>query len=161
MPAPELPPLPDDIVEMFNARRAGFNEGIGLTFVSIAYDELCAEVPVGPHLHQPYGLVHGGVYSTIVETLASAGAAINAMPSGYDVVGLENATSFLSAVREGTLHARGVPLFRGKRSQVWEVTVASDDGRVAAKGRVRMLCLEAGSNVAGETVTVKTGQNRQ
>lgn len=157
MPRPERPPLPDNIVELINARRGGFNEGLGLRFVHIAYDEIRAEIPVGPHLHQPYGLVHGGVYASIVETLASTGAAVNARPLGYHTVGLENSTSFLRAVREGTLQARAVPLTRGRRTQVWEVTVTGDDGRVAATGRVRMICLEVGAEVAGETVDIKTG----
>lgn len=156
MPTTDLPDLPDDIIAVFNARRGGFNEGLGLIFVHITRDELRAEIPVGPHLHQPYGLVHGGVHAAVVETIASAGAAINALP-GYTVVGLENSTSFLRAVRDGTLHARGVPLTRGRRSQVWEVTIAGDGGRTVATGRVRMLCLEPGSSVAGETVAVKAG----
>jgi uncharacterized protein (TIGR00369 family) len=155
MSAPALPPLPDDIVATLNAGRGGFNQGLGLTLVHIAYDEVRAEVPIGPHLYQPYGVVHGGVYSSIIETLASVGAAVNAGPRGYDVVGLENSTSFLRAVRTGTLHARAIPLTRGRRSHVWEVTVSGDDGRVAATGRVRMICLEKGATLAGETVAVK------
>jgi len=157
MPRPELPALPDDIVDRINARRGGFNEGLGLMFVHISYTEVRAEIPVGPHLHQPYGLVHGGVYSSIVETLASTGAAMNAAAVGSSTVGLENSTSFLRAVREGTLHAKATPLTRGRRTQVWQVTITDDDDRVAATGRVRMICLEAGASVAGETVAIKTG----
>ncbi len=152
----ELPPLPDDIVESINARRGGFNETIGLEFVSIRYDEIVAEIPVTAKLQQPYGIVHGGVYCTIVETLASTGAALNAMPLGYHAVGLENNTSFLHAVREGRLRAVATPVTRGRRSQVWSVSITNEQGRAVATGRVRMLCLEQGARVAGETVGVKT-----
>lgn len=156
MPAPTLPPLPDNILDLMNASRGGFGEGLGLRFVHISYMEVRAEIPVGPHLHQPYGLVHGGVYSSIIETLASTGAAMNAGATGMTTVGLENSTSFLRAVRDGTLHAKAFPLARGRRTQVWEATVTDDDGEVAATGRVRMICLEPGASVAREKVAIKT-----
>lgn len=148
----ELPPLPDDIVETLNARRGGFNQTMGLTFTAASYDEVRAEVPVHEGLHQPYGLVHGGVYSAIAETLASVGAGIISLARGRSVVGLENHTTFLRAVREGTLRARATPLTRGRRSQVWEVAIEGDDGALAATARVRVLCLESGAAVAGKEV---------
>ncbi|MCA9683326.1 MAG: hotdog fold thioesterase, partial [Myxococcales bacterium] len=82
MPAPTRPPLPADIVEHFNALRGGFNSALGLRFIAIDYDEIRAEITVTPALHQPYGLVHGGVYAAMIETLASCGAAINIMAQG-------------------------------------------------------------------------------
>lgn len=145
-----------DVVTMLNAARGGFEVAIGLVFTRASLDEVSCEVPVGPHLVQPYGLVHGGVYSSIVETLASVGAALFAMPKGQTTVGLENTTSFLRAVRSGTLIGVARPLHRGRATQVWEVEVRGDDGKLAATGRVRMLCLEPGAQVAGETVAVKS-----
>ena len=152
----ETPPpeLPENVVEVLNATLGGLNTLIGLRFTSATVDQVCAEVPVRPEILQPYGLVHGGIYSTMIETLASVGAAINAMPKGQSTVGLENTTSFLRAVREGTLHGRAVPLTRGRRTHVWEVTIRDDDDRVVATGRVRMLCLEEGSAIAGKTVAL-------
>ena len=140
---------------MLNAQRGGFNVALGLVFTQASTDEAHCEVPVGPHLTQPYGLVHGGVYSSIVETLASVGAAIYGMPLGLAPVGLENTTSFLRAVRSGTLIGTARPLHRGRATQVWQVEVHGDDGKLAATGRVRMLCLEAGATVAGEVVARK------
>lgn len=148
--------MPDsDAVTMLNAARGGFEVSIGLVFTRASADEVACEVPVGPNLLQPYGLVHGGVYATIVETLASVGAALFAMPKGQSTVGLENTTSFLRAVRSGKLLGTARPLHRGRATQVWEVEVRGEDGKLAATGRVRMLCLEAGSTVAGETVGMK------
>jgi 1,4-dihydroxy-2-naphthoyl-CoA hydrolase len=154
----ELPPLSEDTLDQLNAMRGGFNELIDLTFVSVSYDEVVGQVVVGPRLHQPYGLVHGGVYATMIETLASVGAALNAMPLGRSAVGLENDTSFLRAVRGGTLTGRATPLRRGRRTQVWEVTVHDDGGRLAARGQVRMLCLLKEESVAGETVDITVGR---
>lgn len=146
--------LPENVVEVLNATRGGFNTLIGLRFTSAKFDEVRAEVPVRPEILQPYGLVHGGIYSTMIETLASVGAAMNAMPRGQSTVGLENTTSFLKAVRKGTLHGQAVPLTRGRRTQVWEVSIRDDDDRIVATGRVRMLCLEQGSAIAGQTVAL-------
>jgi uncharacterized protein (TIGR00369 family) len=109
---------------------------------------------VTPHLTQPYGIVHGGVYCSIVETLASSGAAINALARNQTTVGLENSTSFLRAIRGGTLVGTARPLHRGRQTHVWEVTITDDAGRIAATGRVRMICLEAGAAIAGETVAI-------
>ena len=145
-----------DVLQMLNAARGGFELALGMTFTRASGDEVELEVPVRPELLQPYGLVHGGVYSSIIESAASVGAALFAMRSGQTTVGLENTTSFLRAVRSGKLVAVAKPLHRGRQTQVWEVEVRSDEGKLAATGRVRMLCLEAGAAVAGETVGIKT-----
>ena len=106
---PEMPTeVPENVVEILNATRGGFNTLIGLTFTSATFDEVLGEITVRPEILQPYGLVHGGIYSTMIETLASVGAAMNAMPKGQTAVGLENTTSFLKAVREGILFGRAV-----------------------------------------------------
>jgi 1,4-dihydroxy-2-naphthoyl-CoA hydrolase len=146
-----------DPVTMLNAARGGFEVAIGLTFLRASADEVECEVPVTAQLMQPYGLVHGGVYAAIIETIASVGAAMVAMPRGQTAVGLENTTSFLRAVRSGKLIGIARPLHRGRATQVWEAEIRGDDGKVAATGRVRMLCLEPGAKIAGETVALKSG----
>jgi uncharacterized protein (TIGR00369 family) len=94
--------------------------------------------------------VHGGVYSGFVETVASLGAGLSAGARGQTAVGLENHTSFLRAVRTGTLRATARPLTRGRRTQVWEASIVDDEGRVAATGRVRLLCIEPDAELAGK-----------
>jgi len=144
-----------DLVALLNGHRGGFEKTLGLVFTRVSDDELACEVPVTPSLTQPYGIVHGGVYASMIETLASAGAAIHAMKHGRSTVGLENTTSFLHAVRGGTLTATATPLHRGRQTHVWQVEVRDDTGRLAATGRVRMICLEPGAQVAGEKLAVK------
>jgi 1,4-dihydroxy-2-naphthoyl-CoA hydrolase len=113
-----------------------------------------AELTVGPEHLQGYGIVHGGVHSGLIETLASIGAALYAMPRGQSVVGLENTTSFIRAVRAGAkLHAVSTPITRGRRTQVWEARVLDEEEKVVATGRVRLLCLEADQQLAGQQVT--------
>jgi len=145
----------EEILSTLNANLDGWNAAMGLRFVRATPDEIAAELDIGPTHRQPYGLVHGGVYSGIIETVTSVGAALDAMSRGQSVVGLENHTSFLHAAREGKLRVTARPLTRGRRTQVWEGTVTDEARRVVATGRVRLICLEAGSAVAGETVQLK------
>ena len=128
---------------------------MGIHFVVATGDEVVAEMEIAADHHQAYGIVHGGVHSGLIETVASVGAALAALPRGQSVVGLENHTSFLNAAREGKLRANARPLMRGRRTQVWEAIVTGAEGRTLASGRVRFLALDAGSSLAGETVTVK------
>lgn len=150
-----LPPLPANIVNELNTMRGGFNTALGLVFVRADYDEVVADIELGPQHHQPYGLVHGGVYAAMVETLASVGAALNLLAIGRHTVGLDNNTTFLKAVRAGTLRGTARPLSRGRRTHVWEVAITCE-GELVASGRVRMLAIEQGATVAGEVVEVKS-----
>lgn len=145
----------EDLAPLLNARRDGWNTAMDLRFVRATRDEVVAEWTVGPQHLQAYGIVHGGVHAGVVETLASVGAALDAAARGQSVVGLENQTSFLRAVREGTLRAVARPLARGRRTQVWEATITDAEGRAVATGRVRLLALDADAVVAGETVAMK------
>lgn len=128
---------------------------MGVHFVRATADEVTAEIEIGPQHRQAYGIVHGGVYSGLIETVSSVGAALWAGKTGQTVVGLENHTSFLHATREGKLSVTARPLMRGRRTQVWEATVTDIKGRTVAAGKVRLLALDAGAALAGETVKVK------
>jgi uncharacterized protein (TIGR00369 family) len=153
---PGLTASPDgNFAASLNAVRGGWNKAMGIHFVVATGDEVIAELEIAAHHHQAYGIVHGGVHSGLIETVTSVGAALAALPRNQSVVGIENHTSFLNAVREGKLLATARPLMRGRRTQVWEATVTDDEGRSVASGRVRFLALEAGSFLAGETVKVK------
>ncbi|MEZ4448203.1 MAG: PaaI family thioesterase [Nannocystaceae bacterium] len=152
---PSLLPEGADLVAYLNDHAGGYVRAMGLRFTRIDEDEVVCEVPVGPHLEQPYGIVHGGVYSTIAETCASVGAGVWALRRGRTVVGLENSTSFIRAVRSGVLHGVGRPLHRGRATHVWDIVITDDEGRTAATGRVRMMCLDPGATIAGETVEIR------
>jgi 1,4-dihydroxy-2-naphthoyl-CoA hydrolase len=87
--------------------------------------------------------VHGGVHCGVIETLASIGAAMVAHPRGQRVVGLENHTSFVRAVRSGKLHGLAKPVTRGRTTQVWEAWIRDEAGQLVAQGSVRLLCVDA------------------
>ncbi len=137
------------------AHQGTFAGDIGLVVESATRDAVTAKLEVTSRHKQPQGIVHGGVYTTIVESLASVGAAIDAMAKGKVVVGLENHTSFVRAVREGTLHATATPITRGRRSQLWDVVIRNDAGEIASTGRVRLLVLEPDASVAGSALATR------
>ena len=122
--------------------REGWIAEIGLRVVEAAPDRLVGEYEITPKQHQAYGIAHGGVHSSVVETLASMGAAIWAEPRGLTVAGLENSTSFLRAVRSGRLRATATPLAQGRTTQVWDVAIEDEQGRPVAAGRVRLVSLD-------------------
>jgi uncharacterized protein (TIGR00369 family) len=142
--------MPEDFAERLNASPEGWVHAMDVRFVSATADEVRAEWDVQPQHLQGYGLVHGGVHAGVVETLCSVGAHLYGLPLNLSVVGLENHTSFLRAVRSGRLKATARPLQRGRRTQVWETVVTDSDDRAVAIGRVRLLCLETDAALAGE-----------
>jgi uncharacterized protein (TIGR00369 family) len=145
--------MSEDFSERMNELRGGWPETMGITITRATADEVKGELTVGPQHLQPYGVVHGGVHCGLIETLASVGAALFALPRGQSVVGLENSTSFVRAVRAGAkLHAISTPITRGRTTQVWEATIFDEEDRIVATGRVRLLCLDPDRPLAGEQV---------
>lgn len=128
--------------EAFRTATAPFVDLVGIEWDELSRDRVAAHVDVGEHLHQPYGIVHGGVYATIVETLGSVGAAIHVLDQGKLVVGVSNATDFLRAHREGRLTAVGTPLHAGRLQHLWQVVITREDGKVVARGQVRLQVLD-------------------
>ena len=147
--------FPENVVNLINERLGGYNNVIGLRFVEASPDRFVAEWEIDERHLQPYGLVHGGVYAGMIESLCSTGAALSVWNEGKSTVGLENTTAFLRAVRSGTLRGTARPLARGRRSHVWEAEIKDDRDRLVASGRVRHMVLDPGAEADGETVTLE------
>jgi len=145
--------VPVDYAKELNAMPEGWLEAMGVTITLATADEVRAELTVGPQHLQGYGIVHGGVHCGLIESLASIGAALYALPRQQSVVVLENNTSFIRAVRAGErLRAVSTPVTRGLKTQVWDAKVIDSDDKVVATGRVRLLCLDKEEALAGEQV---------
>jgi len=127
--------------EMEIGAKDGFNNVLGTEFVDVSPDRVELRCKIKPHLHQPYGIVHGGVYCSLVETAASVGAAMWFGERG-NVVGVANHTNFIRATRDGALTVTALPVQRGRRQQLWQVDITDDDGRLVARGEVRLANLE-------------------
>jgi uncharacterized protein (TIGR00369 family) len=124
------------------ATRRGWTEGLDFELLVMTREEVVVEWSVDERQLQPQGIVHGGVYSSVVETCCSVGALL-AAPKGKVVVGVENHTSFIRPVREGRLRARAIPLHAGQRAQLWECNIVDPAQRLVATGRLRVLCVDA------------------
>jgi len=143
----------EEFSEQLNAIPEGWVQAMGMTITHATKDEVRAELTVGLQHLQGYGIVHGGVHCGIIETLSSMGAYLFARELGKHVVGLENNTSFIRAVRAGAkLHAVATPVTRGRQTQVWQAQVLDEQDRLVATGRVRLLCLDESQALAGEKV---------
>lgn len=119
----------------------GFVALLGLEFDEVGSERVVIRWRVRPELHQPYGIQHGGVYSSVVETAASVGGALWLGDRGQ-VVGVSNQTDFLRAVRDGELTAVGVPVHRGRSQQLWQVRITDTETRLVARGQVRLQNLQ-------------------
>ena len=95
-----------------------------------------ARVPVEKHVTQPLGLVHGGVYASIAEALASLGTNIGVVPRGSVGLGMSNHSTFLRPISKGTVHAVARRRHRGRTTWVWDVEMTDDDDRLCAVSRV-------------------------
>ena len=117
--------------------RGSFVEFLGLELTETTPDRVSATWAVRPDLHQPFGILHGGVHCSVVETLASIGGALWMGERGQ-VVGVNNSTDFLRATRDGGLFSTGTPVHRGRSQQLWLVETIDDEGRMVARGQVRL-----------------------
>ena len=119
---------------------AGFERLIGIELDDIGPDRVSAHLEVVDHHKQPYGIVHGGVYCSIVETLCSIGAALWALEQGIQaVVGVSNSTDFLRSVQDGRIEATATPVHRGRSQQLWQVEITrAADGKPVTRGQVRL-----------------------
>ncbi len=122
--------------EQINAALTGFDRLYGLELVAVGEDEVSARVPVREELKQPAGLVHGGVYAAVAESLASLATALGVVREGSTAMGLSNSTSFLRPITEGTVHARATRIHRGRTTWVWDVRFSDDAERTCAVTRM-------------------------
>jgi uncharacterized protein (TIGR00369 family) len=122
--------------EQLNEFIVGFDRLYGLELVDFSDSEVSARVELREDLKQPMGLLHGGVYASIAESLASLATALGVLDRGEMAMGLSNSTSFLRPVTEGAVHAHATRLHRGRTTWVWDVTFSDDEGRTCAVTRM-------------------------
>jgi 1,4-dihydroxy-2-naphthoyl-CoA hydrolase len=122
--------------EQLNEAIQGFDRLYGLKLLSVSETEVSGQLAVRDEVKQPAGLVHGGVYASIAESLASMATHVAVAAGGEMAMGLSNSTSFLRPVTEGTVHAHGTRLHRGRTTWVWDVLFTDDQGRSCAVTRM-------------------------
>jgi uncharacterized protein (TIGR00369 family) len=127
-------PLPSP--EIIAGALRGFDRLYGLELLEVSDTDVRGRVTVRDELKQPAGLVHGGVYAAMAESLTSLATALAVMEGGDMAMGLSNNTSFLRPVIEGTVHAHGTRLHRGRTTWVWDVRFSDDADRTCALTRM-------------------------
>ena len=113
-----------------------FDALYGLEILEVSDDLVRAQVLVRDEIKQPMGLVHGGVFASIAESIASMGTWYAVHADGRSAQGLSNQTSFLRPILAGTIHAVARRRHRGRTTWVWEVEITDDHGRLCALVRM-------------------------
>lgn len=124
-------------VDLTDASR--FVAASGLVIEDLSGSKVSGHVDLGVDHHTPWGVVHGGVYATIVETAASVGASAAVADRGEFAVGVHNATDFLRPATECRASVAAEPLHQGRTQQLWQVIITDDaTGKTLARGQVRL-----------------------
>jgi 1,4-dihydroxy-2-naphthoyl-CoA hydrolase len=131
-----------DAQPLHNEPLPGFDGHYGLQILQADGNAVRGRLEVGPQHLQPAGIVHGGVYAAMTESLASTGTWFG-VGEGKFVAGMSNLTTFLRPIREGTIHADGAPLHSGRTTWVWDVRITDDEGRTCATSRVTIAVRDA------------------
>jgi 1,4-dihydroxy-2-naphthoyl-CoA hydrolase len=114
----------------------GLDGLLGLELLAMTDEFASGQVAVRDELKQPAGLVHGGVYASIAESLASVATHMAVLGEGKVAMGLSNQTSFLRPITDGTIHAEATRKHRGRGTWVWEVEISDDQGRLCVLTRM-------------------------
>jgi uncharacterized protein (TIGR00369 family) len=122
--------------EQINGALRGFDRLYGLELLACSDTEVLARVTVREELKQPAGLVHGGVYASMAESMASLATALGVLERGEMATGLSNSTSFLRPVTKGVVHAQATRVHRGRTTWVWDVRFSDDADRTCAVTRM-------------------------
>ena len=136
MPSLDAAPLDD---------ASAFLRAAGLIFDEITATRVTGHLVLGRDHHTPWGIVHGGVYTTAIESAASVGASTAVRDQGQVAVGLTNTTHFLRAVTAGRVNVEATALSQGRTQQLWRVDITDESGRLVAHGELRL------QNVAGQS----------
>jgi 1,4-dihydroxy-2-naphthoyl-CoA hydrolase len=115
---------------------SGFAEEIGTEWIDFDPDNARAKIEVERRHLQPYGIVHGGVYATLAESICSAATYNAVREDGMVAMGQSNDTTFLRPIGEGTITATARTRHRGRTTWVWDVEISDDEGRVCALSRM-------------------------
>jgi uncharacterized protein (TIGR00369 family) len=129
---------------MHPARGSELMELLDLQFDEITATRVSGSVAADERHHQPWGIVHGGLYTAVIETFATTGAFEAVKDRGRQAVGVSNATDFLRRHRTGSLQVVAVPIQQGRTQQLWQVEIRRpEDDKLVARGQVRLQNIDA------------------
>ena len=122
---------------------------LGIVYTAVGEDYLAATMPVGPSVHQPMGILHGGASAALAESVGSAGSALLLDLATHYPVGLELSINHIRSLRTGTVHARAEIVHQGRSTHLWNIMIQDDADRQVAWARLSMMILPRSSDAAG------------
>lgn len=111
---------------------------VGIEITEVGSDYLCGKMPVDKRTHQPMGLLHGGASVVLAETLGSIAATLAVDTKQYYCVGLEINANHVRSVKEGFVYGKATPLHIGRSTQVWQININNEEGRLVCTSRITM-----------------------
>jgi len=123
----------------------GVHHQLGITAVELTPERVVLTLPVGPKVHQPHGILHGGVSVVVAESAASCAGSLNVGPDKA-VVGIEVSASHLRSISEGTLTATAIPIRIGRAIQVWRIELVDQDGRAICDAKCTLAVIDRPSS---------------
>ena len=130
--------MTNEVPDVDLASSSRFTAATGFVPDEMTGTRVTGVVDLGPDQHTPWGVVHGGVYCAVVESAASIGASAAVADRGQFAVGVNNNTDFLRPMISGRLDVVAEPIQQGRTLQLWLVTLTRDDGKLVARGHVRL-----------------------
>jgi len=120
------------------AEAGAFLRAAGLVVDQVTAVRITGHLELSAEHHTPWGIVHGGVYATAIESAASIGASTAVRDQGQVAVGLTNTTHFLRPMTAGRVDVVAVALNQGRTQQLWQVDITDESGRLIAHGELRL-----------------------
>jgi 1,4-dihydroxy-2-naphthoyl-CoA hydrolase len=124
--------------DLDRARAGAFLSTLAVEYESITTTNIVAYVEATADHHTPWGIVHGGYYAAVIETVASVGASYAVLSNGQFSVGVNNQTDFLRPFVAGRLNIQGTAISQGRNLQLWLIELTNTDGKLIARGQVRL-----------------------
>lgn len=121
----------EELLHKFNERpRTTLMDTLQIRYTDVGPDFLVAEMPVGPHVHQPYGVLHGGATAALAESVGSAASALHIDRETQQVYGIEISCNHLRSIGEGKVIATAKAIHLGRSTHLWEIAVRDQDGKL-------------------------------
>lgn len=131
-------PIPMNLADV-----SAFLAASGLRLTEVTGRSVTGTLELGAQHHTAWGIVHGGVYTTAIETAASVGATAAVAERGQIAVGVHNSTDFLRSTKSATATLHATPVYQGRTQQLWDATITDQDGRQLARGSLRLQNVDA------------------
>ncbi len=117
-------------------------ESLGITFTEANINFVCGEMPVDERTIQPFGILHGGAFMALAETLGSAGSVIGLDLNKYQVFGIEMKGNYIKSISSGKVYGKAIPIHKGKSTQLWNIDMTDINGNLLATCRITNLIVE-------------------